>query len=1322
MIVEESVHASGIGRAERLTQRQLLLWLGQKRRPDLPAYNMVIAFEIAGELDVPRFRRAFAEVVRTSDALRSVFEEIDGIARRRVTSADGFELPFSDLSSAPDPEFEYRERTESSSAQSFDLGRRCFDSRLFKLGDGRFVWWFCQHHIIGDGASIGLLYRYVSARYADAKLPALGSIAEVEAQESAYLRSTRALDDERFWSQRRKRAIERDPFYAQPAQERARCLERLELALDRAQSDRLRQLAQDYGVPAFLDLGVSTWLKTALFAYLYRVTGRSEQALGVPFRNRHSPRARSAIGCFIEVLPIQIEIAPADSFVALFQRVQEDFTAVLRHGQACIANSEAQPLFDASLNFLAERYPPFAGLPTHVCFTTGLHAYPLPASEPPGGESLAVHCHDYRGSSCYTLWFDFHAARFDADQRRRAITHFSKLLAALLADPETRLDAVQIVSDAERRRLVNELNPSPSAAGEDATVVSLFEARARVCKSHPALVFHGEALSYGELSERSTRVACALRRAGVKRDVLVGVLLERSPAMLAVLLGILKAGGAYVPIDPAHPEARNALVLEDAAPGLVVTQRALVDRVRSPWNKRACLVEALLAREPEDASILEPPEPDALAYVLFTSGSSGRPKGVAIPHSALTNFLLGMLEKPGLTARDRVLALTTITFDIAALELYLPLVVGACIELADGATAGDPVLLSRLLAERRPTLMQATPATFRMLLNAGWTGDAGLRALSGGEALAPDLAQKLASRVRELWNLYGPTETTVWSSIERIDARAPAPITIGQPIRNTTIYILNAAGALAPIGVPGEICIGGAGVARGYLNNTELTDRRFVPDPFADRPGARLYRTGDLGRRRADGRLECLGRTDFQVKIRGFRIELGEIESALSAFPGVLAAAATAREERDEKRLAAYLVLAPGVELEVAELRRFLQQRLPAYMIPQTFTRLTALPLTPNGKVDRRALPKPELAPQLADDPPASDLELRVAALFEQLLGLPSVGRNDDFFELGGHSLLAAELLVKLNTIAKRPLGIGQIFQRPTVAALAQLVQAEGTSDEALVIPLNRASSGAALFCVCGIHLYRELAQNLPSHPVYGVYLPAEEQGLEAARSQGKLAFSVEELAKGYVSAIRKQQPKGPYRLAGVSFGGVLAYEIAQQLQAAGEQVALVALFDATLPRALQRRWARWLGAHLRTAIQMRSLDYVVSRVKRSVWDLYARAAQPASAADSPHLAFRVRVYLEATRRYDRVVRPYPGKVVLYRASARDDFAGYDVDPSLGWGDLVPALVIHQAAGTHLGILFEPGVRKLASSLGKTLATLEADHPAETRARSEALV
>src|SRR5690606_2050826 len=513
---------------------------------------------------------------------------------------------------------------------------------------------------------------------------------------------------------------------------------------------------------------------------------------------------------------------------------------------------------------------------------------------------------------------------------------------------------------------------------------------------------------------------------GARRGALVGLAVDRDADMLAALLGILKTGAGYVPLDPGFPAERLAYMADDAGLAALVTQRRHRDRIDLAGRPVLVLdeLEQALAAQPATriGRDVDGALPESVAYVIYTSGSTGKPKGVQVPHGAVSNFLVGMQAEPGIKGGDRLLAVTTLSFDIAVLELLLPLSVGAEVVVADRDTASDANALAACLRETGATMMQATPATWRLLLEAGWQGGAGFSALCGGEPMAPDLAQQLLARCEALWNLYGPTETTVWSTCTRIlPGRDGTPdIHIGRPIANTHVWILDERGELCPRGVPGEICIGGEGVALGYLGRPELTAERFVADRYdpAARRGARVYRTGDRGRWRADGQLEHHGRLDVQVKVRGHRIELGEIEANLAAHPAVARVVVMAREDRPgDVRLVAYGVLNAGHALDEAAMSAYLRDRLPDYMVPQHFVPLPAIPLLPNGKVDRKALPAPQSGPR-ATDPgraPHGETEQRVAGLMAEVLGVPEVGAEDDFFASGGHSLLAARLVSRLS-------------------------------------------------------------------------------------------------------------------------------------------------------------------------------------------------------------------------------------------------------------------------------------------------------------------
>lgn len=578
-----------------------------------------------------------------------------------------------------------------------------------------------------------------------------------------------------------------------------------------------------------------------------------------------------------------------------------------------------------------------------------------------------------------------------------------------------------------------------------ACVHQLFEAQVERIPEAVAAEFEQATLTYAELNRRANRLAHHLQQLGVGPDVLVGLYVERSLDMLTGLLAILKVGGAYVPLDPNYPAARVGFMLDDAALSVLVTQQSLAASIPAPGAHLVCLDNTEAFSQYPDTNPVSASSADSLAYVIYTSGSTGQPKGVQIPHRALVNFLYSMRQTPGLSAHDAVLAVTTLSFDIAALEIFLPLISGARTVLVSRDTATDGRQLIAHL-NRGITVLQATPATWRMLIDSGWQGTSGLKMLCGGEAMSRDLADQLLQRGDQLWNLYGPTETTVWSTLQRVTA-GPGPIPIGMPIANTQVYVLDAQGQPVPPGEAGELHIGGDGLARGYLKRPVLTTEKFIRNPFSHEPQARLYKTGDLARHLPDGTLDCLGRIDHQVKIRGYRIELGEIETLLKTHSAVRDSVVIARADTPgEKRLVAYVIPHAESPLPIGqELRSFLKQHLPEYMVPAAYVTLDVLPLTPNGKIDRRALPTPEvtgLASATNFVPPRTSVEMAVASFWAGVLKREQIGIHDNFFGLGGHSLLATRVMAQVREAFRVELPApAQPVRRPERQALREALK-----------------------------------------------------------------------------------------------------------------------------------------------------------------------------------------------------------------------------------------------------------------------------------------
>ncbi len=832
--------------------------------------------------------------------------------------------------------------------------------------------------------------------------------------------------------------------------------------------------------------------------------------------------------------------------------------------------------------------------------------------------------------------------------------------------------------------------PEPVAAALDPLDRIFAAARARA--AHVAVIAAGQSLSYEALLDRVGRLATHLRTLGVGPESHVGVCTERGTDELVCLLAAWTAGGAYVPLDATHPPDRIRLILEDAAPRVLLTTRAIVGALEVPAPTQIVMLEEAAEEIARCAPMLPKGAPgEQLAYVLFTSGSTGRPKGVGVPRGAVANFLTSMTREPGIAPTDHLLAVTTTTFDISVLELFGPLCVGATVEIADRGAALDARRLRARLEAGDVTMMQATPTTWRLLCDAG-LGERPLplKKLCGGEAIPRELAERLHATGGELWNLYGPTETTVWSTVARMQP-GERPITIGRPIDHTQIYVCDEAGGLVPRGEIGELCIGGRGLARGYLHRDELTREKFVSSPHAP-AGERIYRTGDLARWLPHGGLECLGRIDHQVKIRGFRIELGEIESCLRAAPGVREAVVVAlTPEGGEPRLVAYFV---GPEAELGEIDARVREGLPDYMRPSAYVRMDELPLNTNGKIDRKRLPPPvaERKVEVQGRAPASDAETRMLALFLEVLELADAPVDRDFFALGGDSVRAVTLRQRISEEFGVLPPIAAMFEAPTVERLVAQLGAGADTSAPLVVELRKGRSGAPpLLCLMGVTLFRELALGLEDdRSVFGIHIPWLIDGAPPR---------LEEIAERYTRLVLERFPAGPYHLAGLCFGGVLAAEVARQLVAAGREVGAVALFDAPLPRALsyERR------AHVRTLATRLAEDprRMVEQLARKVRARLPgrRPVAPAAPARPVELEAVGPIADDIVARYDERVAPVPVPIAVYRATERDEAPWFRVAPDLGWATLAPRVTLEAIAGGHLSILRAPAVTRLARSL-----------------------
>jgi len=858
---------------------------------------------------------------------------------------------------------------------------------------------------------------------------------EAELEFSGNNNFKRARDESNL-QQKLAERVEPIRFYGAAPPDKTAHTRRISHKMDAERSQRLKAIAaqesrqtQDSGWQAF------NVFATIIFAYLSRISGNRQLEIGGAFAEGWTRHAEQV--ALTGTYPLRIEIAEDETFIALLHKVTAATNEVTSHARQAVADLQLNGHYDVLLNYLNGRPANFYD----ASDASDLVRSGFEASA--GGLSLQVQ--EDHAENRYHLHFEFNVDVFDEDQSRRAIEHLINILDGFLSDRKQLIQKVDLLSDEEKRYLLEEFNATQMNYPRQTSLHHLFEVQAERTPEEVAVVFEDEQLTYGELNRRANQLAHHLRSVGVSAGMLVGICVERSADMVVGLLGILKAGAGYVPLDPAYPRERLAFMLSDSQAAVLVTERRLAEALPEHGARIVYLdADWDVISQFSDENPVVPVQPHDRAYVIYTSGSTGKPKGVQIPHSAAVNFLKSMEQRPGLTSDDVLLAVTTLSFDIHVLEIFLPLIVGARVIIVGRGAAADGIKLIENLDASGATVMQATPVTWRLLLGAGWQGNKRLKVLCGGEALPPELANQLLEKCASLWNMYGPTETTVWSAVHRV-ASGEGIVPIGRPIANTQVYVLDEALQLRPIGVPGELYIGGDGLALGYLNRPDLTAERFIAHPFSSNEKARLYKTGDLARYLSSGDLECLGRLDHQVKIRGFRIELGEVEAALTAHLELRQAAVIAREDvPGDKRLVAYIVANGRREPSISEVRSFLKDKLPDYMIPASFVFLDALPLTPNRKVDRKSLPAPERVRSLMRAgyvEPRNDLERFLAEIWCSALQMDKVGIHDNFFELGGDSLRGAIFINKVQQRLDAYIYVVALFESPTVAAFAAYLQ-----------------------------------------------------------------------------------------------------------------------------------------------------------------------------------------------------------------------------------------------------------------------------------------
>jgi amino acid adenylation domain-containing protein len=888
------------------------------------------------------------------------------------------------------------------------------------------------------------------------------------------------------------------------------------------------------------------------------------------------------------------------------------------------------------------------------------------------------------------------------------------------ADAGLSLHEIPLLTEGEITRMLNEWNSTDAAYLSNRCIHQLFEDQVERTPRSVAVVFEGQQLTYSELNARANRIAHRIARSGAKEGAIVAVCVERGVDLIASLLAVSKTGATYLPLDPIYPKARLGLILEDAHPVLTISQQGLADKLPDTGTEILFLDQAA-GLEKEPSGNLSSGNPLHTAYILYTSGSTGKPKGVQIRHHSVVNLVCSMGKLLEASASDTLLAVTTISFDIAQLEMYLPLFHGGKLVIATAETQMDPVLLKRKIEESGTTLFQATPVTFKMLALNSWKGKKDLKVICGGEAMSRELAASLIAGCRQVWNVYGPTETTIWSVVQQVskeDTFGEGYVPIGKPLDNTVVYVLNPSLVPVPAGIAGELFIGGAGVSPGYLNLPEMTRDRFIPNPFSSDPEARIYRTGDLVRYGADGTLTFLNRMDSQVKIRGFRIELGEIESVLSQMNGIKENVVVAKEDASgEKFLAAYYIPHPGSETD---------EPLPDYMVPSAFVRMENFPLTANNKIDRKALPEPgSFAGQSSASyvKPSTLTEEKLARVWESVLKLDKAGIHDDFFESGGHSMIAVTLMIRIEKEFGIRLPLATLFEHSTIHGLAGIIdQQAGPVKWRSLVPIRPKGAKKPLFLIHGLGLnvllYTTIINHLdPEQPVYGLQakgLNGTDQPLE----------TIEEIAAYYVSEIQTVDPHGPYSLAGFSLGGTIAFEMGRQLSASGKQVCFLGLLDSTAEGSVAHlpfmkrigykivyaaNYTGWNIASFFTDPDEDMLTVFKRRLrglekKVTGLDFKPEKNEMVSKGKRSELPGYLRRVHRANRKASRnyIFRPFSGTVHLFKATKQ---TFYIPDPDqYGWDKVARGgVIIHETPGEHSSTFAPPNDKYFATILQQCL-------------------
>ncbi|PYF83328.1 enterobactin synthetase component F [Marinomonas alcarazii] len=1165
-------HSNCYGSKEPISQQSFALplstaqrgqWIAQKLAPKDTAFNIAEYLELKGFIDVIHFTSAISQLIREADCIRcQIIEENDTTSQIIHQNDEGY-FSLLDMSDNDDPhQAAMRWMTEDMMQPLTKAGDKLWRSALIKIANNHYYWYHRCHHVALDGFGGNLLTLRLAQIYnalinnQDAGANPFGSLATLIESENEYKSSKRYKKDRQYWlenlidlpdptslSQRIDPSQDQKPL-------------RQSLTISQTLKDTLSTVGQQ------VNASLPQTLIALVAAYFYRMTGSNDLVFAMPVTARTQRAQRNTPGMMANAVPIRLSLSTEITLDELITQVSKVVLKALRHQQYRYEDlkrdlglmSAGQQIASLGVNI-----EPFNYDLTFGNCSTSLHNLSNALID-----DLTVFVFDRNDNNGLQIEFDANPTRYTRKELENHLVQFENLINSMIIAPSSPISKAALLSESERYKILHSWNDTVAPIPQE-SVVESFIKQAKCSPLAPAVSSGQGSLNYLQLDALSNAWANKLIKEQVRPSDLVAIALTRNMDMLVALLGTLKAGAAYLPLDPDFPEERLRSILEDAQPKLILSCHSAQEQL--PKTTTPCiLIDDQHTDISLDPSVSHPTgltiSKNSSAYVIYTSGSTGRPKGVEIPHSALMNFLYAMQKELNLTSKDKFLAVTTISFDISILELFLPLTVGASVVIADRKTVRDPQALTELAVNKGVTLLQATPSLWQALLPTYSNELHGIKPLVGGEALPGHLAQTMAKLGHPVINLYGPTETTIWSSImplvNQADLRQPP---IGKPILNTQMYVLDHAMEPTPVGVTGDLYIAGEGLALGYYQRPDLTNERFLPNPYGSE-GSRLYVTGDKARWRQDGILEYQGRDDHQIKIRGFRIEIGDIESALLTCREVSQTVVVAQTSPNgDKQLVAYVIPVDS-QLDTGILRNQLIKVLPDYMVPAHFILLNDMPLTPNGKVNRKALPLPTWQASNSYVKPRNQLEEMLANLWAETLGLKLVGIHDNFFEIGGDSISATKILnhIQKNLLIEVPLGV--LFKASTIAELSDYLSHSDDWDPMIgMLPIKSSGTEKPLFCIhpaLGLAWgYAGLLRHLPkSTPVYGL----QATGL---RHASRLPESIEEMAEEYIQQIKRIQPEGPYRLLGWSFGGLVAHAITEKLQAENNVVSFLCMLDS---------------------------------------------------------------------------------------------------------------------------------------------------------------